>query len=91
MIDRQTRKATARCVFGYFDGKRLEIFEGKLNGEIAKKPAGKNGYGFDKIFMPRGYGVTRASLKEEDDRKTYLQMKPFGKLRKFLLGRISKN
>ncbi len=79
-----TRKATARCVFGYFDGKELELFEGSLGGEIAEKPSGNNGYGWDKIFIPQGYTVTRASLDEEDDQKTYLQIKPFLRLKKFL-------
>lgn len=84
MIDGKTRKATARCVFGYFDGKDLKLFEGGLDGEIATAPSGENGYGWDKIFIPQGYTVTRASLGEDDDRKTYLQIKPFEKLKKFL-------
>jgi inosine/xanthosine triphosphate pyrophosphatase family protein len=64
--------------------KELKIFEARLGGRIAKKPAGDGGYGWDRIFIPDGYKVTRASLKKEDDRKTYLQFKPFGKLKKFL-------
>ena len=79
-----TRKATARCVFGYFDGEELKLFEGGLDGEIAKAPSGENGYGWDKIFIPQGYTVTRASLSEEDDQKTYLKIKPFAKLKEFL-------
>lgn len=84
MINGMTRSATAKCVFGYYDGKDLELFEGKLEGEIANTPSGENGYGWDKIFIPKGYNVTRASLNEEDDRKTYLQIKPFAKLKEFL-------
>ena len=79
-----SRKATARCVFGYFDGKELKLFEGHLDGEIADKPSGKNGFGWDRIFIPQGYHITRASLSEEDDQKTYLKIKPFAKLKKFL-------
>lgn len=84
MIDGKTREATARCVFGYFDGKDLEVFEGSLAGEVAATPSGENGYGWDKIFIPQGYSVTRASLVAEDDRKTYLQLKPFAQLKEFL-------
>lgn len=84
MIDGKTRKATARCVFGYFDGQDLQLFEGGLDGEIATTPSGENGYGWDKIFIPQGYTVTRASLEEKDDQKTYLQIKPFAKLKEFL-------
>jgi non-canonical purine NTP pyrophosphatase (RdgB/HAM1 family) len=87
MINWQTRKATARCVFGYFNGQDLELFESRLDGEIAETPAGENGYGWDKIFIRNGYSVTRASLGEEDDRKTYLQIKPFGKLKQYLESR----
>ncbi len=84
LLDGKDRKAIARCLFGYYDGENLELFEGSLNGEIAVKPEGENGFGWDKIFIPEGYSVTRASLSEEDDRKTYIQIKPFGKLKEFL-------
>ena len=84
LLDGKTRVAIARCVFGYYDGQELKLFEGRLDGEIPNTPAGEGGYGFDPIFIPAGYNVTRAELGEEDDRKTYLQMKPFEELKKFL-------
>lgn len=84
MISDSNRKAVARCVFGYFDGEILELFEGKIAGAIAEIPAGENGYGWDRLFVPEGYDVTRACLSEEDDIKTYLKIKPFEKLKKFL-------
>lgn len=84
MVNNQTREATAKCVFGYYDGENLQLFEGQLGGQIAEAPAGENGYGWDKIFIPEGYSVTRAQLGEEDDQKTYVQIKPFAQLKKFL-------
>lgn len=84
MLHGMERNATARCVFGYFDGEELEFFEGHLNGRIAEQPSGDGGYGWDRIFIPEGYDVTRASLSETDDQKTYLQIKPFAKLKDFL-------
>lgn len=84
MIDGQNRQATARCVFGYYDGERLEFFEGHLDGEIAERPSGDNGFGWDQIFIPKGYSVTRASLGEADNRKTYMKIKPFDQLKSFL-------
>jgi inosine/xanthosine triphosphate pyrophosphatase family protein len=62
----------------------LEFFEGHLDGAIAETPSGDHGYGWDRIFVPEGYAVTRASLDEEGDRKTYLEIKPFAKLKKYL-------
>ncbi len=84
MLNGQSREATARCVLGYYDGDVMKLFEGSMEGEIATKPAGENGYGWDKIFIPKGYTVTRASLSEEDDQKTYVQIKPFAQLKEFL-------
>lgn len=83
MVNGKTRKATAKCVFGYCDGENLQLFEGQLKGKIAEIPAGDNGYGWDKIFIPDSYNITRASLNEEDDKKTYLQLKPFDALKSF--------
>ena len=85
LLDGKSRKATARCVFGYFDGKNVKLFEGKLDGEIATTPAGENGFGWDKIFIPEGYISTRATLNEEDYRKTYIKIKPFEELKRFLM------
>lgn len=84
LLNDKSREATARCVFGYYDGTRLELFEGKLSGTIAEQPSGSNGFGWDKIFIPEGYNVTRATLDEQDDRKTYMQIKPFEQLKQFL-------
>jgi non-canonical purine NTP pyrophosphatase (RdgB/HAM1 family) len=84
MINGKTRSATARCVIGYYDGTTLALFEGSLPGIIAESPRGTGGYGWDKIFIPHGYSGTRAELSKEDDQKTYLQIKPFAKLKQFL-------
>ncbi len=84
LLDGKDRAAIARCVFGYYDGKNEHYFEGHMNGTIATKPSGSGGYGWDSIFIPGGYTVTRAELSEEDDRKTYLQIKPFAQFKDFL-------
>lgn len=79
------RRATARCVFGYFDGQTEKYFSGELSGKIAKQPRGNNGYGWDKIFIPDGYGRnTRAELSKEYDQETYLKLKPLEEIRKYL-------
>lgn len=79
-----TRGATASCVMGFYDGNAIQIFKGEMRGEIAQKPAGKDGYGWDCIFIPDGYTETRASLGEDEDKKTYLQIKPIEALAAFL-------
>lgn len=84
MINGKTRRATAKCVFGYYNGETLKLFEGGLGGEIAESPAGENGYGWDRLYIPDGYTVTRAQLSEDDDQKTYVQIKPLAVLKEFL-------
>jgi non-canonical purine NTP pyrophosphatase (RdgB/HAM1 family) len=81
----KSRKAIAKCVFGYFDGKNEKYFTGELIGKIAKKPKGEGGYGWDRIFIPNGYdGRTRAELSPEEDKETYLKIKPFEEVKIFL-------
>ena len=55
-----------------------------MSGRISEHPAGTSGFGWDPIFIPEGYLVTRAELSEEDDRDTYLQIKPFAQVKQFL-------
>lgn len=79
------RWTLARCIFGYYDGKKLELIEGKLDGKISLTPSGENGYGWDKLFIPNGYDIIRAEMNKEDNYKTYLLSKPIDKVRDFLL------
>lgn len=84
LLDGKDRSATGRCMFGYYDGKELRFFEGSLNGKIATGPRGKDGYGWDKIFIPEGYNVTRAELSEDDYEKVYSVIRPLKQLKEFL-------
>jgi len=83
MVDWKSRKAKARCVFWYYDWENIEFFEGISEGEIANELAGENWYGWDRFFIPKWYSVTRACLDEENDKKTYLQIKPFEQLKEY--------
>lgn len=85
LLNGKDRGAIARCTFGYYDGQQLEFFEGSLKGTIAETPRGEGGFGWDRLFIPEGYTVTRAEMSEADDRKTYLTIKPFAALKAFLL------
>jgi len=86
LLDNKERTATARCVFGYYDAEEERYFEGSLRGSVPQKPAGKGGYGWDSIFIPEGYSVTRAELSEADDCATYLKIKPLEQVKEFLVG-----
>lgn len=84
LLKDKDRKAIAGTVFGYFDGSELKIFLGMVPGTIAEEASGTNGWAWDKIFIPAGYNVTRANMNDADYKKTYLKIKPFAELKKFL-------
>lgn len=79
------RTARAETVFGYYDGERLELIRGGLDGMIADHPRGEGGFGWDKIFCPVGFeDKTRAELILEQDADSYRTIKPIAALRDFL-------
>lgn len=84
MIPKNERGAVARVVYGYYDGVEVKLFEGELQGTISLEPKGSGGFGWDKIFIPNGYDITRAEMSKEDDEKTYCLLHPFKKIKSFL-------
>lgn len=84
LLKDKSREAVARCVIGYYDGTNLKIFEGKLDGTIAITPFGENGFGWDHIFIPEGYTVTRSELNEEEYAKTYFKLKRTDLVKEYL-------
>ncbi len=79
------RSAYGSVIYGYFDGHKLEFFTGRLNGMIAQHPRGDGGYGWDRIFIPEGYGgLVRAELSPEQDIESYNKLRDTDGLRKFL-------
>lgn len=85
MLDGKDRAAVARSTFGYYDGENLTFFEGKLDGIIAKAPAGDRGWDWDQFFIPAGYDKTRAQCTEEEYQETSMQLRPLAALKEFLL------
>lgn len=64
--DFDDKSALAEVVIGYYDGKEMKVFSGKMEGSIARTPAGKNGFGWDEIFVPNGYNQTRGEMNDKD-------------------------
>ncbi len=62
LLDNSDRSATATVVFGIYDGQLLQFCEGKIEGTIAQIPRGQNGFGWDNIFIPKGFTKTHAEL-----------------------------
>jgi len=62
----KNRKAKAQTVIGYFDGRNYKNFIGEIEGKISFKPKGKNGFGWDVIFIPKGHQKTFAQMSQKE-------------------------
>ena len=62
------------------DAKRsIRYFEGNLSGRIVR-PRGKNGFGWDMIFLPAGRKKTLAEMTLEEKNKISMRRAAFQKL-----------
>ena len=63
----EERRATFRSAVAYCEpGGVPRVFSGSILGAIAKKAAGRGGFGFDPIFIPAGQVLTLAQLSIEE-------------------------
>ena len=63
---RDQRRARFRCVLALArNGRMLGTFEGITDGIIVDQPLGSRGFGYDPIFVPKGFGHTFAELPAE--------------------------
>ena len=57
---------------------------GKVEGRISNKKVGKNGFGYDPIFIPNGEKITFGQMKFSKKIKIDHRAKAFKKIKKFL-------
>jgi XTP/dITP diphosphohydrolase len=61
------RRARFRCVLALArDGNVTQTFEGVVEGKIADRPRGSQGFGYDPVFMPEGLDRTFGELGPAD-------------------------
>lgn len=84
MVDGKSRHATAKCVYGYYDGTNLQLFEGSVTGTVAETLSDKRDFGWNAMIIPDGHTIPWSDLDEEAFHETYVQIRPFAKLKAFL-------
>jgi XTP/dITP diphosphohydrolase len=60
LLRHRPRAAYFRTVAGLRYGRRRWTFVGEVHGTIARRPAGRGGFGYDPIFIPDGWRRTFA-------------------------------
>jgi non-canonical purine NTP pyrophosphatase (RdgB/HAM1 family) len=74
LLDTQEdRSCTAEVLFGLYDGEKLSTFHGAAHGRVADRPRGENGFGWDPIFIPKGYDKTWGEMTAEEQKETSMR------------------
>ena len=85
--DWQSKKVKARfiCALSIYNlDKKIASVQGKVEGFISKEPKGKNGFGYDPIFIPRNKIKTFGEMKSSEKYKMDHRFDAFKKIKKFL-------
>ena len=64
--------------------KKIACVRGKIEGIIATEPKGKNGFGYDPIFIPNGKKLTFGEIDVSTKYKIDHRFNAFKKIKKFL-------
>jgi XTP/dITP diphosphohydrolase len=84
--NKTNRKARFRTVIALIYDGREYLFEGIVKGTIINEKRGKEGFGYDPVFIPEGKSLTFAEMDLDEKNKISHRAKAFEKLKVFLCG-----
>ena len=85
MKDNPDKSAYFNCTMALvIDETRAEVFEGIFEGDILPAPRGEKGFGYDPVFVPKGYDKTVAELSEDEKNTISHRALALKKVAKFL-------
>ena len=79
------KRAFAISTICYYDGEKMAIFEGRVNGTIPNDPQGENGFGWDFIFIPDGNSQTFSQMGMGEKNKISMRKIALEKLREYFI------
>lgn len=80
----ENRNARFRTVIALIIGGKEYLFEGIVNGVIINDKRGREGFGYDPVFVPEGQNLTFAEMPLDEKSKISHRARAFEKLREFL-------
>ncbi|MDE1767787.1 MAG: RdgB/HAM1 family non-canonical purine NTP pyrophosphatase [Candidatus Micrarchaeota archaeon] len=84
-VDRcTTRGAYGETCIAFYDGNVLKTFTGRIHGSISKRQKGSNNFGWDHIFIPKGYSKTFAEMSMAEKSKISMRAIAVKKLKLYL-------
>lgn len=90
MHNETDRRATAAIAYGLYDGHKMHVFEGAVEGTIADQPMSSEHDGWkytaswNSIFIPDGYAKTYAQMTDQELQQCSHRYQAIVKLREFL-------
>jgi XTP/dITP diphosphohydrolase len=69
MEGKTNRKACFKTVICLIEDGKEMFFEGKCEGVITTERYGNKGFGYDPVFIPKGYGESFAEMSKEEKNK----------------------
>jgi len=83
-----SRRARFHCLLALArNGEVLGVFEGTVKGQITQQPRGSHGFGYDPIFVPKGFERTFGELGPAEKNQLSHRARALEKLRTFLVPR----
>jgi len=80
----EPHKAKFVCAAVYYNGNKTLNATGEIIGRILHEPRGKNGFGYDPLFLPDDYNQTTAELDLGEKNKISHRAKAFKSLLKMI-------
>ncbi len=84
LADKQDRRARFRTVISLLIGGKETLFEGTCEGRIIEGKRGKQGFGYDPVFVPEGSELTFAEMGMTEKNRFSHRKKATEKLVAFL-------
>ena len=82
--NKKNRNAQFRTVVALIFNNKEYLFEGIVKGEITVNLRGRDGFGYDPVFVPEGYSETFAEMKSNEKNKISHRAMAINKLASFL-------
>ncbi len=81
------RGAVAEVEFAICDESGVNTFSGSMEGSISTTPRGEMGFGWDPVFIPKGYKKTWAEMPDDEKHATSMRKIALEKMSDFIKSR----
>ena len=86
--EKTNRNACFKTVIALVINGKEHFFEGEIKGQITLQPIGNGGFGYDPVFIPKGYDRTFAQMSLDEKNKISHRAIATQKLVDFLIDKV---